>query len=309
MSNSPFTTDPVRTAIALAYMNLAFIADSVLPRRPVGAENFEYVSYNKEDRFTIPDTTVDRKGRLNQVEFGGKTDSAMTNDYGLEDVIPAKDIKNGQNAGFDPLGNATELTLDLIMLDREKRVSGLVQDENTYEANMRATLTGTDQWDDSASKPIEQIEDAKLVPFMTPNVMVTNRKSLLALRRNQSIVRAYHGNTGSDGMVPVSFLEELFELRILVGAARYNSANKGQTMTLTELWGNHCSLHYINGNAMPNRGLTFGLTAQYESRIVRTKQDDNVGLRGATVLQVGESVKELILASDTAYFFKNVLAP
>jgi len=305
--NAPFTTDPIRTAIALAYMNRAFIADMVLPRVGVGAEEFKWTSYNKADRFTIPDTTIDRKGRMNQVEFGGTELASMTQDYGLEDVIPRKDIENARNTNFDPVGNATELLMELIMLQREQRVAAVVHNAATYPTGYKETLSGTDQWDDAASKPIVQISDALEVPFMRPNVLVTNGASLLALRRNQNVVKAFHGNTGDDGMVPVSFLEQLFELTILTGRARYNSANKGQTLALSELWGNNAALLYLNPSAAPSKGLTFGLTAEYESRIARSKEDSDIGLRGATVLQVGESVKELVMAADCAYFFSATL--
>lgn len=307
MSNAPFTTDHVRTAIALAYTNREFIADMVLPRVPVPEEQFIWTLYNKEDRFTIPDTLVDRKGRLNQVEFGGSEQSSMTNDYGLEDVVPQRDIERARNVNFDPLGNATELLMELIMLQREQRVASLVHDAATYDNGMKETLAAGDKWDASTGKPIEQIMDAKLTPFMEPNTMVTNRQSLLALRRNPSVVKAYNGTSGDEGMVPLAWLEQTLELNIVVGKARYNSANPGQAMSLAELWGNHCALLYLNPSAAPSKGLTFGLTAQYETRIARTKSDDNVGLRGATVLQVGESVKELVMASDVAYFIEGTL--
>lgn len=306
--NAPFVVDPVRTAIALAWRNEAFIADSILPRAPVAGEEFKYTLYNKADRFTIPNTLVDRKGRLNQVEFGGTELASMTADYGLEDVIPAKDIKAAAQSGFDPLGNATELLLELIMLEREQRTAELVDTAGNYPTANKETLGASDKWSAATGNPITQISDAMEVPFMRPNVMVLNGAGALALRRNKFIVKAFHGTEGADGIVPLSFIRELFELdQIIVGRAKYNAANKGQTLTLAQLWGGNCTLLYRNPSALPDRGLTFGLTAQFESRIVRSASDDNVGLRGATVLQVGESVKELILANDCAYHITGVV--
>ncbi|MTI11562.1 hypothetical protein, partial [Sansalvadorimonas verongulae] len=63
MANAPFVTNPVLTAIAIAYTNSEFIADRVLPRVGVGSREFKWTQYNKEDRFTIPETLVGRKGR------------------------------------------------------------------------------------------------------------------------------------------------------------------------------------------------------------------------------------------------------
>lgn len=306
MSNAPFVTDPIRTAIALAYRNAAFVADQVLPRAVVGAREFKYTKYNKEDRFTIPDTTVGRKGRVNEVEFGGTEAASMVADYGLEDPIPQEDLDAAANTGFDVVGNSTELLSDLLMLDREKRVATLVHTKGNYAHS--ATLSGTDQWSHVDSDPIDKISTVLEIPIMRPNTLVCNGAVALALRKNPNVIKAYNGTTGDKGMVPLQFLEELLELEIIVGRSRYNSANKGQTMTLSYLWGKHAALIYKNSTATPRRGLTFGLTAEHGSRVAGSQQDPNIGLRGGTRHRVGESVKELIVANDVAYFLENATA-
>ena len=308
MSNAPFTTNPILTAIAMAYSNRAFIADAIMPRVPVGAPEFRYTVYNKQDRFTLQETMVARKGRVNEVEFGGTEQSAMVADYGLEDPIPQSDIDSAVNTNYDVKGNSAESLSELIMLDREKRTAAVVQDGANH-AN-KATLSGTSQWSDTAnSDPIVAISDALEVPMMRPNTAVMNGGVALALRRHPAIVKAYNGTLGDSGMVPMAYLQDLFELdEILVGRARYNSANKGQTMTLSELWGNNLALIYKNPQASVRRGLTFGFTAEHGSRISAEQADSTIGLRGGTRLRVGESVKELVVADDVSYLFSNAIA-
>ena len=307
MSNAPFVTDPIPTAIALAYSNRAFIADQLLPRVPVGAPEFKYTVYNKGDRFTLQETMVGRKGRVNEIEFGGTEAAAMVADYGLEDPIPNADLDAARNTGYDVRGNSTELLTELILLDREKRVAEVVQDVGHHAYN--ETLSGTDQWSDTAnSDPIAQISDALETPMMRPNVMVLNGVSALALRRHPMLLKAFHGSLGDAGMVPLAFIQELFELdRIVVGRARYNSANKGQTLTLTELWQNHCALIYINPHATPSKGITFGFTATHGSRLAESRRDPDIGLRGGVRMRVGESVKELVVADDVSYLLRSVI--
>ena len=307
MANAPFKTDPVRTAIALAYTNAAFVADRVLPRVSVTAREYKWTRYNKEDRFTIPNTTVGRKGRVNEVEFGGTEDSSMVRDFGLEDPIPQDDIDAAANTDMDPLGDSTEFLTDLILLDREKRVASVAHDKTNY-ANVQ-TISGTDQWTDKAnSSPITQLSDALESPLVRPNVMVINGTAALALRRHPELIKAYNGTSGDTGMVPLDFIRQLFDLDdIVVGRARYNSANKGQTMTLSYLWGPHCALIYRNPNAKPQRGITFGWTAQFKGRVAGTRQDPDIGLQGGTRVRVGEMVDEKIVANDVAYFLENVV--
>jgi len=309
MANAPFKTDPVRTAIALSYSNSEYIGDRVLPRIGVGAREYKYTVYNKKDRFTVPNTSVGRKGRVNEIEFGATELSGMVSDYGLEDPIPQADIDAARNTDIDPISDATENLSDLIMLDREVRVARLVHTKANYTS--KDTISGNDQWNDSAgtSDPIEQITEGLETPIIRPNTMVINGLASLALRRNPAILKAYNGAVGSSGIVPMSFIKELFELdEILVGRAKNNTANVGQDMTLSEVWGNHCALIYLNPQARPNRGITFGWTAQYKGRVAGTFEDRNIGLEGGTRVRVGEMVEERIVAKDAAYFLENVVA-
>jgi hypothetical protein len=308
MSNAPFATNPILSAIAIAYKNASFIADSVLPRVKIGASEFRYTLYNKADRFTLQETMVGRKGRVNEVEFGGTEASAMVSDYGLEDVLPQQDINNAVGTGFDPKGNSTEALAELLLLDREVRTAAIVQNAANHTANV--TLSGTSQWSDlDASDPIVAISDALEMPMMRPNVAVTNPAVALALRRHPVMVKAYNGTLGDSGMVPLAYLRDLFELDdILIGSAKVNTANKGQTMALSNVWGNHFSLIYRNPQASPRRGVTFGLTAEHGERVSQEQNDADVGLRGGTRIRVGESVKELVIATDVSYQFTNAIA-
>ncbi|MTI11657.1 phage capsid protein, partial [Sansalvadorimonas verongulae] len=137
-------------------------------------------------------------------------------------------------------------------------------------------------------------------------MMTLGRKSAVQLRRNPSVVKAYNGSLGDDGLVPMSFIRDLLEIEeILVGSAQHNAARPGQDMTLERLWGNHCALTYRNMNARPNKGVTFGMTAEHGQRVSSTRQDGNIGLRGGEVIRVGESLTELVVCDDVAYFLEN----
>ena len=92
MAKAPFVYNPTLTGIAMAYANPAYslIADQVLPLIPVATENFGYLTFPKEDAYTVPNTRVGRTSKVNQVEFGGSMLTDTTEDYGLEDPIPRR---------------------------------------------------------------------------------------------------------------------------------------------------------------------------------------------------------------------------
>lgn len=305
---APFPIQPELTAIAIAYRNTKLIADSVLPRKPVGVQTFKYLVYDKADRFTIPDTRVGRKGQPNEVEFGSTEVEASTEDYGLDDPVPQADIDNAP-PNHDPLGDAVEGITDLVLLDREKRVSDLVFALATYPAANRVTLSGTDQWSDPASTPIADIEDGLNTPIFRPNRMVISRTAFSQLARHADIMKAVNRTAGDTGVARRGDIAALFELdEILVGDAWYNTQKKGQTATYARLWGKHCALLHINPTANTRKGVTFGITPQWGGRIAGSEPDSKIGLRGGQRVRAGESVKELITASDVGYYIEDAVA-
>lgn len=303
-----FPIQAVLTAISIAYRNTRLIADAVLPRVPVGKSEFKYFLQSLAEGFTIPDTRVGRTSRPNQVEFSATEETASTVDHALDDPIPNADIANAPD-NYDPKGRAVEGIMDLILLDREKRVSDLVFNANTYGAANKVTLAGTDQFSDfDNSDPVERITNCLDLCVMRPNVMVIGRPAFSVMARHPMILKAVHGNSGDAGIATRRAIAELFELEeILVGEAWLNTSKKGQDVSLSRVWGKHLSLIYRNKVADTRRGTTFGLTAQFGGRIAGSEFDKDIGMRGGQMVRAGESVKELVTANDLGYFIQNAV--
>lgn len=207
------------------------------------------------------------------------------------------------------MGRAAERTSDLILLDREVRTSREVFSAANYATGNKETLSGDDQWNNDKSKPIKKITTALDKMIMRPNVAVLGRTTATALRQNPSVVKAYNGTMGEDGLVPLQFLRDLLELEdILVGSAFVNISRPGQKPVLVRAWANHASFIYRNKLADTQGGVTFGMTAQLGSRVSGSIPDPDMGLRGGQRVRVGESVRELIVAPDCGYFFQNAVA-
>lgn len=319
-SQARFVVNPALTAIAMTYKNGVLIADDVLPRLPVASEVFKYNKYTQADGFTVPDTKVQRKGRVNQIDWSATQITDQTNDYGLEDAIPQKDIDLARavpGGGIDPLPHSTELISDLVALDREVRAAALVFNAGNYPAANKSTLAGNSQWsfkgDDSnvASDPITDILTAMDSMLMRPNIGVAGRAVASALQTNPRIVKAFNATSGDTGIVPLDFIATLFGLdKILVGEGWLNTAKKGQAPAMSRVWGKYFALIHQNRLvASPQQeGVTFGFTAQFGTRVAMTFEDVDVGLRGGTRVRVGEAVKELVSASDCGYLFSAAVA-
>lgn len=314
---APFPINPALVAIAVAYTNRHLIADSVLPRVPVAAQVFEYDSYPKGTFFQLMETEVSRKGKPNQVEVDSTKVPSATVDQALDAGVPNVDIQNyeaqvaaGNTMLKDPLLKAGHLVRELVALRREVRVAQMVFSQSQYAASNRTQLAGNAQWsvNHADSQPITVINTAKDAMIMPATTMILGHEVSTKLRTHRSIVKAYNGSLGDEGMVPIKFLEDLFELEVLVGASRFNTAKKGQPVNLQRAWGKHVSLIHKNTSADTEYGTTFGYTAQWGGPIGGNFFNKDIGARGGQEVRIGESVKEIIAANDLGYFIEDAIA-
>lgn len=303
----PFKPDARLTGIAIAVSNALMIADSVLPRVPVGTNPFKYLEYPVGQAFTLPGTLVGRRGKLNEVEFDAEEKESSAKDYGLASSIPQSDIDTAPE-GHDPLGHATEMLTNLVILDREVRAASLVFNAATYGANNKTELVAGDKWSTSTGDSVTQLLDALDVPIMRPNVLVLGQTAWTSLRRNKFMVQAVGKSNAESGVVSREQVADILEIEeVLVGQGWVNSAKPGQPPTNVRVWDQHAALIHRNRLADTRAGVTFGLTAQHGSRVSGTQEDGSIGLRGGQHVRSGESVRELIVAPDVGYFFENVV--
>ncbi|MEW6314135.1 MAG: capsid protein [Pseudomonadota bacterium] len=318
LSTTAFPVNAELTAIAIGYQNpdAALIADRVLPRVPT-AKKFKYTKYSAEQGYTVPDTKVGRKSEPNMVDFGGTDLTDECQDYGLDDLVPNDEIdaynampKPASGGPVSPEALSTMMLTGLVQLDREIRVSGLVFNSASYAAGNQATLSGTGQWSDRAnSDPLNAITTAMDIPLVRPNKMTIGQLAWTQLRMHPKIVQAIGKSAQTAGYASLQQVADLLELQeIIVGRAVYNTAKRGQTPSYVRAWGKHCALLHIDSLAAQLGQPTFGWTAQWGTRIAGAIPEAKAGLRGGVRIRSGESVKEVIVSTDSGYFFQNCVA-
>jgi hypothetical protein len=308
MALAPHPLSPELIAVAVAYKNPMGIADRVLPRVPVGLQTFKYNTWPLAETLAIPNDAVGRKSMPNQVDLYATETTASTEDHGLDDYIPQADIDNA-NGKYDPKARAVVQIEDYIQINREKRVADLVFTAANYPAANKVTLSGTSQWSDAASTPIANIMTGIDACLMRPNVMVIGRAAYTKLAQHADILKAVNRSSGDKGVAARQAIADMFELEeVLVGEGQMNTAVKGQTAVIARIWGKHALLFYRNLVADTQGGLTFGLTAEFGGKIAWEAFDPKIGLKGAVQVRNGESVKELIVANQAAYFIENAVA-
>jgi hypothetical protein len=313
-TNAPFPVNPQLTAIALSYRNTELVADRVLPRVDAHDE-FRYTKFTQAEAFTVPDIKMGRKSEANEVEFSGTEVTDACIDYGLRDAVPVADIRKAEGTKMDPMGQATLGISRLIDLAREIRVAAMTFNANNYAAGYKVTLAGVTQWSDyTNSNPISAILTALDAMLMRANKMVLGQAVWTILRQHPKVVEAVKatgaGGVTAAGVVARQALADVLELQeIIVGTGWQNTAAKGLAPTMSRVWGKHCSLMYTEPVGSTQNATTFGFTASAGGgKRARDWFDDKRGTDGSQVVQVVDTCKEVMPATDLGYLFTNAVA-
>jgi len=304
------------TNVAIQYQNPEYIADLVVPPTPVPNEKFTYKQYDKDERFTVPETLVGRKSVPAEVDWNVTEKTGTTKDYGDEVYVSQKDIDNA-DAPIAPLADATDLATQLIRLDHEKRIA----DEVFKATNYGTTIDIAGAWATLSTDALTQLEVGIDTCFVSPNVMVMGIETWRKLARNEKVLAAVKGTlapqalkTGSVG-VPAVNQEELASYlgldAVLVGRARINTAKKGQTASYKRVWdgtnatkGGAALLRVKAGAAL--RNVVWGANFTWKQRQAFTRGTEK-GAYGGQYVRVIESMTFHLVASDVGYLFIDCL--
>jgi hypothetical protein len=321
-SGTPFVVQPALTAVALRRRNPVYmlIADNVMPRlAALGTKRFRWLEYAPGENMTVPDTRVGRKGSPARVEMTAVEHFDECLDYGIEDSIPLDDVAQaaaslaGGGFAIDPEVRAVEALTDLMDLDREVRVAAVACNPASYLPANVLTLAGNQQFSDFAdSNPIDTILGLMDQMLFQPTSITMGQAVWTVLRQHPKVVMGVLGNAGYSGVVSRQQVADLLEVKsINVGAAWANSARPGQPVTRQRVWGKSLSMHFVDPTVTADTGVTWGFTQQYANNGAvkyASTRIEPLGLRGATVIRVGETVKELVCAPDCGALILNAVA-
>jgi hypothetical protein len=299
------------TNMSLQYANDEFIGERLMPVVPVEKRSDSYATYDKRDRFNAPDDTIGPDGDAAEVTEGRSSGNYSVTDRALMNHIPVETIEN-QDPVFDEMLDLTEAVRSGLAIKREIRIATLLTTAANYPTGNKVTLSGSDQWDSSAGgDPIKVIQTATAALFRGPNptrlVGFTSIEVFNALVRHVSLLDLFKYTR--QGLITSQQLAALFGLDdLLVGAARYDTANSGQTASYSRIWGKHFGI--LRVAVRPSRrSAHFGTTFQLNTDPHAFNWfDPRKGKAGANYVKIGWSDDHKIVASDTGYLISDAIA-
>lgn len=249
MSSKYGRSNPLLTKLSLARRNAAigYVADFVAPSVPVGPiSHGEYYVWDEKSFFQLPENQKADGGVSRELHLNATLQNYKCVPYGSRAGYTAKELADFGGAEMGLQRAKMAMVTDADMNAHEKRVGDLVTTAGSYAAGNKTTLTGTDQWDNAASDPFQQIVDAKLAikgnSGQEPNAMVCSYENFWkGLAKHPDIlsrVQAQQKDSGFRAITP-ALVGSLFDVDLRVASSIYVTSNPGQsTVTKDYIWGN-----------------------------------------------------------------------
>jgi hypothetical protein len=238
----------VLESLSVAYANEEFIGGILCPTVETGGKlSGVYYTYEKNDKLSYPDDTAADRTELAELNENRSTGTYSLTPRGFKEYVDQLTIQN-QDTVLDELMDATENVLYALDFKEEQRAITLIEATGNYGGNYGAVAAG-DRWNDGGGDPGAVVDAAKAACW-TGNgpgrwVIQTSLDVYNVLKRHAGILDMlkYGGQAGSPKMASIQMLCEYFGVeQLLVGAARYNTANEGQTASYGRMWANGLSI-------------------------------------------------------------------
>jgi hypothetical protein len=310
LSPSAVHNDSTLSNLSIQYKNESLIGLQLMPVVTVSKLSDKYFKYGKRDRLAIPDTAVGSRSVPNEISETRSTDNYSCDGHALTDFVSEDAIKN-QDAPLNEMIDLVASINDIMDLAEEKRIADIVTASASYDSANTAALSGSDRWDSSTGgNPVEDIATAidgiwsgmgstKLVGFCGAEVA-------RVLQRHPMMLDMFKYT--KTGLVPLADVANWFGLdAILVGKARLDTANEGQTASYSRLWGKQFGILRVATSPGP-RTAAFGYTFRFGTKETTQWYDQKVGVRGGYYAKVGLSEDHKVAANDTGWLYTTVIS-
>ena len=295
----------VLRTMSVMYANDEYIGTRLMPVIFTGGKlSGTYYTYNKRDRFAAPDDDMTARTDANEVSQGRSTATYSLTPRALKEFLDQLTIQN-QDAPLNELMDLQENVLELLELKREQRLAAILGAAGSYGANTVALAAG-DRWDTaSGGDPGGVVDAAKAALWSGRGTGRTVAFCSLSvhnkLKRNPNILDQFKYAGEKPGFATRDMLREYFEVdEYLVGRARQDTANEGQTASYSRIWPDVLGIVRVAERASL-RNAAFGYTVQDQPTQADMWWELPKGTKGGYCERVSRCDQELVVAADTGY--------
>ncbi len=298
--------DPILTQLAYGYKNAALVGEALFPIVLVDKLTGKVPKFGKE-RFMEYETARAPGADSNRKRITPEdTISFALHEHDIEEPV---DWTENVQAMFPRQKIAAKNTQTIIMMRHERRTATLARSTDSYPSGNKVTLTGTNQWTDSGSSPLTQIETGKEAIRgkigVDPNVMILGHDSWRVLKRHAELLALFQYTERS--IMTLQHLSDAVGIpKILVGSSMTSS----DASVYSNIWGDDVVLAYVPEAASAEDRDTgepsFGYTFRLRNGLYVDRYMDNGGK--IEVIRCTDVLDEKVVGGEAGYIIKDTNA-
>lgn len=293
------------------YRNAFYINEEIMPRLTVKESSGKFAKYGKENLRAFANQSYRAPGvQAHSVDYSVSQGTYICTEKSLEKIVPDEMMRNADQP-YNPKIDATEILTDMLLVNQELALAAAMQ--NTSIITQYTTLTSTDQWSDTTnSDPLAHIQTGidtvRTATGSRPNTIVFGYASWKTFKVHP-LVRESLKYTGSNGNPSdadvINWCKGFFRVEdVFIGEAVHNSAEEGQSDSLTDVWGDYVWVLFRTKTPTLMKA-TFGLTLEDVPRQVDVRRDED---RIGDIVRLRHSYDQCIMDAALCYMIKDTNA-
>lgn len=304
--------DPVLTNLARQYKPTGFIGDTLLADQPTNVLSAQYPVFDKNYWFQVAtDNEVTDRTPAREVDFEWSTESYLCKEYALK--VSWSDLEAQQAHGALRLTqNKTEFLTHQMALAHEVRIANLLR-KTSNGGGLNLGVAPSVNWDQATAVIEEDIKTGVLAMFdlgvPAPNTIVIPYKVAYAMALQEDIRALLRADTTGKGVDYITLGSRILPavihgMRVVIPQGQVMSGNEGATGTISEIWGDHVRLLYVNSSAgygTPSVAYKFNHTSKKVTRWRTVDPDINY-------IREFERYALKVVAPDCGYEIASVLS-
>ncbi len=297
--------DPILTNVARGYRSAGFVFSALFPIVPVGQRGGKIIQFGKE-HFRLYNTARAPGAQVARIQAGYGEASYALEQHAIEEIVPFELLEEASAVPGVNLGRAAVARgMDIIGLRLEKAAADLARDPARYAAGNTTALSGTSQWSDPGSDPIQAIENYKETIRSQigrrPNTLLVSGAVFAALKTNPAIVNRLKYTQRE--VATAELLASLFGLeRVVVGDAVFESGG-----TMADVWGKDAILAYTDTGSLDAARPSYGYTYRLRNYPIVEQPYAEKSVR-SWVYPVIDEVSPVIAGPDAGFLIQNAVA-
>lgn len=290
-----------------------FIGLDVLPIFEVPRPSMDYPKIPIEAFMKLQKTNRAARGNYNRTDYEFETGTFACEEHGWEELLDDSEAELYRRF-FDAEELAVMRAIDIIMRNHERRVAtavfntGNITNTAAVGTEWSTVATATPRRDVFAGKNALRLATGVIVDSMAINLTVFNN-----LLRSAEVIEALkYTNPFEMGSVEqqAAQLGQYFGLELHVAGGLYDSAKKGQTFSLAEIWDDEYCLLFAKSQGLdlrnPQLGRTFLWTG--DSPDILTTEEYREEKARSGVYRVRHNVDEAFIFTGAGYLLSNITA-